>query len=890
MVRQHEDEDIGRNDKVMDKAAQEDEVEVEAEVEAEAEGKTEDKIKDKDKDEKIGRPLIISEPMPQNGSLAQACRPMPSWPGPKMETSPTEGFQELEKTAEPPQRKARTKVRPRSPLPPAFTEASSSASNDRGAEPNDVSVADRASSNAALLKACAEGDLTGVVKWANSVRQDGDLLAARLHGVCRSDGWGPLALAVEARNPGVVEMLVHWNAESAPRTYAAGLNRGRDEERASALHHICHLGDEALLEAALRAGAGHSVAAGLNLEARDPRGRTPLHVAASRIDAAATKLLLDHGASPVAKDKLGNSPLHLAVAAAPRFEVPASFVALLRPRIDARNREDETPLHVAASSGANEAVAELIVRGADVHAVDNSSMMRTNPSAAEVSLVALGDAVQIRDAALGLGTSIEHEATTRTERALDALRLVLLQTDPPVTLTERFQTPVVKDALRFVYQGSLRGSPLAAFTANRDTERFVDGREVLAHVEDAVSLLVLANEWLLPALETLATEAVHLLLERHVLTSRGLARRKGTPRIRTAHVEELCRFAVDGLGSETLVDICNRIILLMRKLKRKDNRHVILPPKECVLPHGHDLQCSCPRGMLERHGLRFCRRPDSVVVDVAQMLAASEIDGSSVLALAPARLRKQIEAEGARLDARLYVEPARYGQEGDPAGQQILEDLGMVITDDVSTAPDIDEFEARFASLAHQSHVSLDVSTAIAANEEEGDATSDRPICLYAAAFSNVVDRRTWEVILRFVSIGVIEDGCAPRSTAEAVSMAQLADDLGLVGFSHVLQAILDEKDLMSSDTNGKERSTALNMLLESKFHPTLWELEVQFRCELLEVADTSSLSPQLEEHLGRKFPENLPRSCACAVLALEGLLRPHLEPMEECGKSRPQV
>ncbi|XP_067830049.1 NF-kappa-B inhibitor-like protein 1 [Heptranchias perlo] len=42
------------------------------------------------------------------------------------------------------------------------------------------------------------------------------------------------------------------------------------------------------------------------------RGRTPLHVACSRRDDAAARLLLKHGADPFIQDQKGNTPLHLA--------------------------------------------------------------------------------------------------------------------------------------------------------------------------------------------------------------------------------------------------------------------------------------------------------------------------------------------------------------------------------------------------------------------------------------------------------------------------------------------------------------------------------------------------------------------------------------------------
>lgn len=1079
-----------------------------------------------------------------------------------------EGFQELEPAVPAPRKKTRTLVQDgTSTLAPEGVGSVEGNSMHINSEPN-IRIEKTARGNNAdlektqvrvdqdvkLLDACERGDLNEVLQWANSVRQNGDLVPTRLHGICREDGWGPLALAVEARAAGVVEMLVSWNADSSVRAYAAGVGKEREDERCSLLHHICHVGDVLVLEGALRAGAGgsHAISYGLNLEAKDSRGRTPLHICAARADMTATRLLLDYGASLASKDKNGNIPLHLAVRANPS----AAYMSILRPRIDAKNRDGETPLHLAAAAGANSAVAELIVRGADAHAVDKSywtpmckaaagnhastvgllldrgtpwrgagpqsiqhttvsctpcplhlaalhgasevvrefvtredtsclewvdwswpcdtvlisalrgghmelaneilnmgaspqrlngkeesalvvaleqskgppsldllkrlvcktSLTQNSPAVLDVAISALNQAIHI---------SAEGEVN-RVNRAFEALDFLLSLEEPFAPITSRFRArasqlihfvcesafersstntaPVeditkiacvlenrsdhltnrmqeaslsksnldyffrsdlqdlfenrdlmgadvtfllengermhahkdiltarcpmfagmfrggmlesqllevnmflhskraIIDALRFVYYGSLDGSDLMEFASHRDFEHFVDGRVVLDYVEHAVNVLVLANEWLLHGLESIACDVIQLLLERHVLTSRGAARRKGIPRIRSAHIEDLLQFALEGISNSTLVEICSNIISLLRKLKKKTNRQQIEPPPpRCVLPHGHNFQCPCPRGILEKHHLRYCRRSDGVVVDVARMLAAANVDSASVFALAPTRLRRQIEMEGTRFDARLASDHVERTHE---AEMQVLEDLDMTVFDKVLAAVEIDEFEARFTSLAELPHLGTDLMTLLSTSElfdvkialgisgmtsgyisghsfilKCRSPTLSRALgnfsgnaTITALAFTKVVSRQVWEAIMSFIYAGFIDSRHFPRCTADAVAIAQLAEDLELVGFSHALQTVLDEHGLATIGTDGVEENTTLNMLLESSFHPSLWELEAQFRCDLLEVKEDAELAPTLGEHIAKHYAAKLPRTHACASLALRGL------------------
>ena len=162
---------------------------------------------------------------------------------------------------------------------------------------------------APALQALADVD-TPAASRQEPVRADSTVCSA--HGsapaVAQEPYNGPVASAAPAAAGAVADSTArHLTSkhEMAPSNLTAAARiAAAAEDRGAALHTACALGDTNAIDRLLAAGAP--------LESPDPRGRTPLMVAAAggRIDAV--RVLLAHGASAKAVDREGQDAIALA--------------------------------------------------------------------------------------------------------------------------------------------------------------------------------------------------------------------------------------------------------------------------------------------------------------------------------------------------------------------------------------------------------------------------------------------------------------------------------------------------------------------------------------------------------------------------------------------------
>jgi len=125
--------------------------------------------------------------------------------------------------------------------------------------------------------------------------------------------------------------------------------------------HLCVVFDQ-ISTACLLLGRG------ANVDAKDNEGSTPLHLASAFSDADTVHLLITYGGNVKAKDSEGSIALHIAAALGKTNTVHVLIDA--GSDVNAPDVNEDTPLQVSAGSGHLEVVCLLLDNGADLSAVD----------------------------------------------------------------------------------------------------------------------------------------------------------------------------------------------------------------------------------------------------------------------------------------------------------------------------------------------------------------------------------------------------------------------------------------------------------------------------------------------------------------------------------------
>jgi ankyrin repeat protein len=177
-----------------------------------------------------------------------------------------------------------------------------------------------------------------------------------------SGGFTSLALAIEGRHSGVVDMILtrldNSNTEARDPLHERHLNR--------ILSLVLNLSDQGpyVSKECLNVAA-RLIGLGTEVDTADSLGDTALHHAASAQDKPLVSRFLNAGAKISIKDRKGNSALHRAM--------PTSDMLLVRKLLDAGAKVDEpdrygnTVLYSAASDGNDLLVSELLDAGASVN-------------------------------------------------------------------------------------------------------------------------------------------------------------------------------------------------------------------------------------------------------------------------------------------------------------------------------------------------------------------------------------------------------------------------------------------------------------------------------------------------------------------------------------------
>jgi cytohesin len=162
-------------------------------------------------------------------------------------------------------------------------------------------------------------------------------------------------------------MVLWWMPDSVEALLEAGADiNARDEEGKTPLYHAIYT-IEWLTMVELLVSHGADV---------KTLPSTTLHHTAEKGLPGITQFLIEAGLDPIARDKQGNTPLHLA-ADNGHVDVVNIYKRMTQTlneaglAFNAKDNRGNTPLHLAAGNGHSEVVKLLIETGADVNAIDD---------------------------------------------------------------------------------------------------------------------------------------------------------------------------------------------------------------------------------------------------------------------------------------------------------------------------------------------------------------------------------------------------------------------------------------------------------------------------------------------------------------------------------------
>jgi len=185
--------------------------------------------------------------------------------------------------------------------------------------------------------------------WARSPEM-AKLLIAKGADVNAKNKYGMTPLHM-ARSKAIAKILLAAGAKINIKE-----DNARNGKSTALLHNAAEIGFKELVQQLIKDGA--------NVAILDSEKRTPLHYATTKEVAAL--LMLDVNA----RDKSGNTPLHLAVDRG--SQDIAELLIANGARVNVRNENGQTPLYRAIAIGHNEIAALLINNGTDVNNIDGS--------------------------------------------------------------------------------------------------------------------------------------------------------------------------------------------------------------------------------------------------------------------------------------------------------------------------------------------------------------------------------------------------------------------------------------------------------------------------------------------------------------------------------------